>query len=168
MVAHSMPSAGPHTACCALPRRYSAGSARGRTRKGAALPLSGHMRPRGTRGLFALFVLVALPVALRHHLVGNALGKAQLDQGLDLVGHHLVSRRLDGGDDVLDADRPPSLGPPVNVPALLAAPNLGRASWRPRRSGRRPARPAGSPAEAGGRGSLSRSAAAPGRTSPRP
>src|SRR5207245_2078229 len=34
-----------------------------------------------------------------HHLVGHGPRDPQLDQRLDLVGHHLVAGRLDGGND---------------------------------------------------------------------
>src|SRR5579884_366092 len=76
---------------------------RGRKKCGVA-PLA-HVHPGRLLALGALFLGAALAVALGDHLVCDVLGQAQLDQGLDLVGHDLVARRLDGGDDVVDVDR---------------------------------------------------------------
>src|SRR5256885_15334980 len=36
------------------------------------------------------------------HLIGHGTGDPELGEGLDLVGHDLVARRLDGGDHVID------------------------------------------------------------------
>src|SRR5207245_8647698 len=37
-----------------------------------------------------------------HHLVGHGSRDPQLDQRLDLVGHHLVAGCLDGGDHIVN------------------------------------------------------------------
>lgn len=66
----------------------------------------GHVsnRPLGdvVPGAFCvLSVLVGLlPITVCHHLVGNSLGEPELDEGLDLVGHHLIASSFNGCDDV--------------------------------------------------------------------
>src|SRR6266849_10110359 len=37
-----------------------------------------------------------------HHLVGHGSRDPQLDQRLDLVGHHLIAGCLDGGDHIVN------------------------------------------------------------------
>jgi hypothetical protein len=53
------------------------------------------------------FLLVDLEVKTGGDgLLGHVLGKPELDQGANLVGHDLVSSGLDGGDDVVDEHAP--------------------------------------------------------------
>src|ERR1035441_1556865 len=107
----------------AAPTECRGAAVRGPRRRSARR--SGHVGPGSAcRGLLRLFGLIALAVALRHHLVGDALGQAELDEGLDLVGHHLVTSRLDGGDDVVDVDSGYAPGHDATVPAAPSSLNV--------------------------------------------
>jgi hypothetical protein len=53
------------------------------------------------------FLLVYLEVKTGGDgLLGHVLGKPELDEGSDLVGHDLVACGLDGRDDVVDEHAP--------------------------------------------------------------
>ena len=54
---------------------------------------------------FALFTYNLLLEPGRDHLLGHSLGDTELDQGPDLIRHHLVTGGLHCGDQIVERDR---------------------------------------------------------------